>query len=130
MKYLLLAWHREENWEALAQSEREALVRACRPYDDALRNSGHLVAMEGLQSTRTAMTLQTRSGRVCITDGPYTEAKEQLGGFYLIEARDLNEAIQVAANTAAVRLGEKLGWAVEVRPIAEATPGTPGERLA
>lgn len=127
MKYLLLAWHREDSWEALSPMEADTMIRACRPYDDALRDSGHLIVMEGLQSTSHAMTVRTRNGRICITDGPYAETKEQLGGFYLIEARDLNEAIQVATNTAAARLGEKLGWVVEVRPVAEPTPGTPGD---
>ena len=100
MKYLLLASHDEKKWDALPKSEMDAIMRECRPYDEVLRKSGRLIAMEGLQPTRTATTVRVRNGKVLTTDSPFAETKEQLGGFYLINARDLNEAIQVASNTA------------------------------
>jgi hypothetical protein len=108
MKYLLLAYHDAKKWDALSKSEMDAIMSECRPYDEALRRSGRWIAMEGLQPTRTATTVRVRNGKVPTTDGPFAETKEQLGGFYLINARDL-EAIQVASNTAAARLGERLG---------------------
>jgi len=85
-------------------------------YDDALRNSGHLLANQALQSVHAATTIRPRGGKMTITDGPFAETREQIGGFILIAARDLNEAIQLASAIPSVRLG-----GVEVRPIKELT---------
>ena len=81
-------------------------------YDTAIRNSGHCIASEALQSVQTATTVRVRSGKVAITDGPFAETKEQLAGFYMIDARDLDEAIQIASKIPPARVG-----CVEVRPI-------------
>lgn len=105
MKYLCLVYGEEKKLEAM--SDRE-----CVAYDTALRQSGHCLASEALESVQTATTVRVRHGKVTITDGPFAETKEQLAGFYLLEARDLNEAIQLAAKIPPARVGS-----VEVRPI-------------
>jgi hypothetical protein len=105
MKYLCLVYSEERKLEAVADRE-------CLAYDAALRESGHCLASEALQPVHTATTVRVRHGRVSFTDGPFAETKEQLTGFYLIEARDLNEALQLAARIPPARVGS-----VEVRPI-------------
>jgi hypothetical protein len=117
MKYLCLASYDEKKFDALSKTELDAIVSECQPYDEALRKSGHLIATGSLQPARTATTVRARNGKVSITDGPFAETKEQVGGFFIIEARDLNEAILVASKHPAAHLGERLGWGVEVRPI-------------
>jgi len=114
MKYLCLAYEEEKMLGALSHSEWDALRRETLAYVDALRKSGHLIVTHALQSVQTATTLRVRHGRLSMTDGPFAETKETLGGFFLIEARDLNEAIQVASNWPSARLGS-----IEVRPIEE-----------
>ncbi len=105
MKYLCLVYLDENRLDELPDAE-------CVAYDEAVRHSGHCLASEALQSVHTASTLRVRNGKLVITDGPFAETKEQLAGFYLIEARDLNEAIQVAAKIPPARVGS-----IEVRPI-------------
>jgi hypothetical protein len=110
MKYLCLVYLEESKLHAVP--DRECL--AC---GDGFRNSGLLVAAEALQPVETATTVRVRNGRTTITDGPFAETKEQLAGFYLIDARDLDEAIQAAAKIPPAREGS-----VEVRPIRELAP--------
>ena len=114
MKYLCLAYEEEEKLNALSRSEWDALRGETLAYVEALRKSGHLIVTQALQSARTGATVQVRSGKLSVTDGPFAETKEQLGGFFLIDARDLNEAIQVASRWPSARLGS-----IEVRPIEE-----------
>lgn len=117
MKYLCLAYYDEKAFEALPKSEVTALVSECPPHDAALRASGHLIMQASLGSARETMSLRPRNGNVSITDGPFAETKELVGGFFIIEARDLNEAIRVASMHPAAHLGEAVGWGIEVRPI-------------
>jgi hypothetical protein len=112
MKYLCLAYEEESMLNALSQSDWDALRNETLAYVEELRRRGHLLAAEALQSVRTSTTVRVRSGRLAITDGPFAETKETLGGFFLIDARDLNEAIQVASKWPSARLGS-----IEVRPI-------------
>ncbi len=116
MKYLCMIFFDEKRLDALSKQEYEALVNESLAYDDALRNSGHLLANQALQSVHAATTIRPRGGKMTITDGPFAETREQIGGFILIAARDLNEAIQLASAIPSVRLG-----GVEVRPIKELT---------
>jgi len=118
MKYVLLAYGDERQLEAMPASERDALGRACLENDEALRRSGHLLAVEGLQGSHSATTVRVQNGRLLIADGPIAAAKEQLIGIFTITARDLNEAIQVAATMPQAR-----GGPIEVRPLLE--PGRP-----
>lgn len=105
MKYLCLVYGEEKALETMPDSD-------CLAYDAALRESGHCIASEALQPVHTATTVRVRNGKVSITDGPFAETKEQLAGFYLVEARDLNEAIQLAAKIPPACMGS-----IEVRPI-------------
>jgi len=114
MKYLCLIYG-EEQWIAtLPPRELNAVGGECAAYGEELKRGGYLLASHRLQSVETATTVRVRSGKVTVTDGPFAETQEQLGGFYLIDARDLNEAIQLAAKIPPARFGS-----VEVRPIDE-----------
>ena len=107
MKYLCLVYLDEKNLDSIADSE-------CKACGDALRKSGHHIAAEALSSVDAATTVRVRNGKVSVTDGPFTETKEQLAGFYLIDAKDLNEAISLAAKIPPARVGS-----IEVRPVRE-----------
>lgn len=123
MKYLCLAYGDEEKMNALTQGEMDALVSKCRVYDEELRKSGHLIS--GMSLGWASTTLRLQNGRLSVTDGPFAATKEVVGGLVLIDAKDLNEAIQVASFHPAARMGEDLGWALEVRPVEEAPPCKP-----
>jgi hypothetical protein len=113
MKYLCLVYIEEKKLAAMSPSEPDALKDdECMAYDEALRKRGLCLASEALQPVETATTVRVRNGKNSVTDGPFAETKEQLAGFYLIDARDLNEAIQVASKIPPARLGS-----IEVRPI-------------
>lgn len=114
MRYLCLVYHEEAKIDALPESEYDAIVDEVLDYREQLRRSGHYITSDALQSVQTATTLRVRNGKVAITDGPFAETKEQLGGFYLIEARDLNDAIRLASKMPPARLG-----CIEIRPIKE-----------
>lgn len=112
MKYLCLVYTDEAVLGAMPKSEFESFSDEHVTVDEELRSSGHSIAAEALQPAHTAATVRVRNGKLSTTDGPFAETKEQLTGFYLIEARDLNEAIQAAAKIPAARVGS-----IEVRPI-------------
>jgi hypothetical protein len=112
MKYLCLVYDDERNLDALSDGELDGLVTQCLAVDEDLRKRGLVIASEALQPVQTATTVRVRNGKVSATDGPFAETKEQLGGFFLIDARDLDEAIQVAAQIPSARLGS-----IEIRPI-------------
>ena len=116
MKYLCLVYQEETKLDAMSESEYDAVVSETLDYREELRQSGHYIASSPLQPVQMATTIRVRNGKVFITDGPFAETKEQLGGFYLIEARDLNDAIRLASKMPPARLG-----CIEVRPIKELT---------
>ena len=105
MKYICLGYLDENKWETMSESERTALMDECFAYDDVLRKNGHFVGGEGLQSAQNTTTLRWKNGKVLITDGPFAETKEQLGGILVLEARDLNEAIQLMSKHPGVKVG-------------------------
>lgn len=113
MKYLCLICIDEKEIENTPPEKLAALKQECYEHVEKLERSGQYIAGGQLQSVQTATTVRTRNGNVSVTDGPFAETKEQLAGFYLIEARDLNEAIRIASNIPPGRLGS-----VEVRPVA------------
>jgi hypothetical protein len=114
MKYMCLAYEEEEKLNALTHSEWDALRKETLAYVDGLREGGHLILTYALKSAHTSTTLRVRNDQLMMTDGPFAETKEQLGGFFLIEARDLNEAIRLAGGWPSARIGT-----IEVRPIEE-----------
>lgn len=105
MKYVCLGYFDETEWSKREQQERDALVAACRAYDEELRESGHWAGGSALETAGNAVTLRRGDGRVLVTDGPYSETKEQIGGILYLEARDLNEAIQLISRHPGVRIG-------------------------
>jgi len=114
MKYICLGYIDEDKWQGISESERNAFMDQCFAYDDVLRKNGHFAGGDALQSARNAVTLRWKSGKVSITDGPYAETKEQLGGILILEARDLNHAIQLMSNHPGVKAGP-----FEIRPAAD-----------
>lgn len=112
MKYLCLIYADESTLEELPPATVDAVERECPEYTAELERNGQLVACERLESVQTATTIRPRNGNVSVLDGPFAETKEQLAGFYLIEARDLNEAIRIASRIPSGRLG-----CIEVRPV-------------
>ncbi|MEO7743871.1 MAG: YciI family protein [Usitatibacter sp.] len=118
MKYICQIFLDESRMAAMPQPEVEAINAEHHEYDDELVQSGHMIFTGALQPSHAAACVRILSGKIAVTDGPFAETKEQVAGFFLIEARDLNEAIQVASRIPAARLG-----AVEVRALAPLTIG-------
>jgi hypothetical protein len=114
MKYLCLAYGDPQKMGSLTKAEFAALVEKCKVHDAELRASGHYVSGQSLEWDVT--TIRPRGGKPVVTDGPFVETRERVGGLVIIEARDLNEAIRVASLHPAAHLGESYGWAIEVRP--------------
>jgi hypothetical protein len=114
MKYLCLIYEDETLWQKMPKGEVEKIFSEYFAFGDDIRKSGHFLAGHALQSTQSATTVRVRGGKASTTDGPFSETKEQLGGYYLIEAKDLNDAIQVTSRIPGARMG-----GVEVRPIKE-----------
>ena len=114
MKFLFMIYHEEKTLDAVPEGEMQTLVDGALDYMEEIRRSGHFIVSDALQRARTARTIRVRGGKVATTDGPFAETKEQLGGFFLIEARDLDEACEVASRFPPARLG-----IIEVRPVQE-----------
>jgi len=114
MQYLCLAYQDQAKLDALSASAYDAIVSEIRYYGEELRQSGHVIAASSLQSVQVATTIRIQNGQLSISDGPFAETAEQLGEFYLIEARDLNDAIRLVSQMPLARLG-----CVEVRPLKE-----------
>jgi hypothetical protein len=114
MKYLCLIYQDESASQKVPQAELEKIYGEYFAFTDGIKEAGHYLGSNRLQPTSTATTVRVRNGQLSTTDGPYAETKEQLGGYYLIEARDLNEAIQIAGKIPSARYG-----GIEVRPLWE-----------
>lgn len=114
MKYLCLIYDDEKKMADMPRDEGEAFMGEYFAFTEGIRASGHYVAGEALQPVSSATTVRIRNGGVSTTDGPFAETREQLGGFYLIEARDLNDAIQIAGRIPSARIGS-----IEVRPVVD-----------
>jgi hypothetical protein len=117
MRYLCLIYDEEKKLNGMSKTESDAFMGEYFTFTEGIQKSGHYIGGEALQPIQTATTVRMRNGKVSTTDGPFAETKEQLGGYYLINAKDLNDAIQVASKIPSVRLGS-----VEIRPIVEFGP--------
>ena len=111
MKYICLGYIEDNKWETMSENERNAMVDEYLAHDDLLRKNGHFAGGEALQSARNAATLRWKNGKVSVTDGPYAETKEQLGGILILEADDMNHAIQLMSKHPGVKAGP-----FEIRP--------------
>jgi hypothetical protein len=116
MKYVCLGYMDPTKWKGMSEAEINAFVDECLTYDDVLRRNGHFAGGDGLQGPESAVTLRFQGGKVAVTDGPYAETKEQLGGILILEAKDLNHAIQLMSKHPGVR-----GGPFEIRPAADLT---------
>ena len=115
MKYICLGYYVPETFAAMTEAEQHAMFDECFAYDDHLRANGHFGTGEALQPPATALSLYWKNGKVATTDGPYVETKEQLGGFFVLEARDMNHAIQLMSQHPALKHGSSF----EIRPAAD-----------
>jgi hypothetical protein len=114
MKYLCLIYDEEKKLSSMSKTEGDAMMGEYFAFTEDIKKSGHYLGGNALQPVHTATTVRVRNGKVSTTDGPFAETQEQLGGYYLIEAKDLNDAIQVAQKIPSSRIGS-----IEVRPIME-----------
>lgn len=112
MQYLLLIYDEEAKWAGMSAAERAEMTAAYRDYTRSIKESGHFLAGDPLEPTATATSVRVRQGKTLTTDGPFAETREQLGSYYLVEAKDLDEAIALAARIPSARLGT-----IEVRPV-------------
>jgi hypothetical protein len=120
MKYMLLICDEEKAWDKLSEGERKQIYGEYGQFTQQIKSSGHHLASAQLQPTSTATSVRVRNGKRVVTDGPFAETREQLGGYYLVEARDLDEAIGLAARIPSARVGT-----IEVRPLVEVPAPTP-----
>ncbi len=118
MKFVCFGYIAPGKFESLSDTERNALVDACQAYDDTLRDGGHFGVGEALGPAASARTLRNKNGKVVVTDGPYAETKEQIGGFFIMEARDLDHAVELMAKHPAVNGGPST---FEIRPVYDMT---------
>ncbi len=118
MKYICLGYMNDESWANMSEREQTAFVDGCLTYDEELKRKGHYAGGEALQGANTAVMLRLQNGRVSVTDGPFAETKEQIGGIMVLEADDLNHAIQLMSKHPSLSLG-KGGGSWEIRPAAD-----------
>jgi hypothetical protein len=115
MKYICLGYYDKAKFDGMGEAERNAMFDTCFEYDDHLRANGHWAGGEALQPSQTAKTLSWKNGKILVTDGPYAETKEQLGGILILEARDMDHAVQLMAQHPAHRFGNIF----EIRPVGD-----------
>lgn len=114
MKFICLGYIEEKKWETMPEKDQHVMMDECFTYDDVLRKNGHFAGGEALDGARTAFTLRWRNGKVVVTDGPYAETKEMLGGILVLEARDMKHAIELMSKHPGVKAGP-----FEIRPAAD-----------
>src|SRR5688572_19714461 len=117
MRFVCFGYLDAETWSKVPAAEQNAMIDRCLAYDETLKKNGHWVSGEGLQGPDAAVSLRVQGGKVAVTDGPYAETKELLGGLLIIEARDRNHAVQLISNHPGVQMG---AW--EIRPAQDLTP--------
>jgi hypothetical protein len=116
MKYVCLGYYNEKVWAGMSDREQQTFMDECFAYDDVLRQNGQSVGGEALQAAQNAKTLRFQNGKVLITDGPYAETKEQIGGFFMLEAKDMDEAVRLVSKHPGLKAGP-----FEIRPVEDMT---------
>jgi hypothetical protein len=116
MKYMCLGYYDEKAWGALSEAERNTFMDDCFAYDDVLRKGGHMIGGEALQSAQSARTVRSRNGEVLVTDGPFAETREVLGGILVLEARDMDHAVQLISKHPGAKAGP-----FEIRAVEDMT---------
>ena len=124
MKFMFMIYHDEDVLDAMPEKEMQALVDSAIEYSEEIRRSGHYIVSDALQPARTARTIRVQPGKVSTTPGPFAETKEQLGGFFVIEAKDMDEACAIAARFPPARVG-----VIEIRPVEELQHSRDGRGL-
>ncbi|HEY7097422.1 MAG TPA: YciI family protein [Terriglobales bacterium] len=119
MKFIVLGYYDDKKWEALSEKEQKTFMEECLAYDDVLRNGGHVVGGEALEPAQNATTIRFKEGRAMITDGPYAETKEQIGGVIFLEARDRKQAIELMSKHPGLRIGPMAIRAQDAEMMAE-----------
>ena len=114
MRYLLLIYENEKAWMSIPEEQQGAIFGEYMAFTESIKKSGNLIGGDPLQPTETATTIRVREGKRLVTDGPFAETREQLGGYYMVEAKDLDEAISIAERIPSVRMGS-----IEIRPVME-----------
>lgn len=117
MKFIVLGYYSPTKFQSMSETERNAMFDECLAYDDILRNQSHFAGGEALQPANTAKTVRQKNGKVTVTDGPFAEAREEIGGILVLEARDLNQAVELMSNHPAVRFNSTF----EIRPAGDMT---------
>jgi hypothetical protein len=120
MKYMLLIYHDEQVWNRHTEAEHQQIYREYRQLIQKLQSSGQYLGGDQLQPTATASTVRVRDGKQMVTDGPFAETREQIGGFFMIDAKDLDEATSIAAQIPSARMGS-----IEIRPVVETAEAVP-----
>ena len=120
MQYMLLIYGNEAAMKSATQADRDAMFRSYHEYTQSIIKTGNMKAGDALQPTATATTVRVRDGKTLVTDGPFAETREQLGGYYLVEAKDLDEATKLAARIPGAQVGS-----IEVRPVMQLPPDYP-----
>jgi hypothetical protein len=115
MKFICLGYHEENKWTNATPSQQQAMMEECFAYDDELRRGGHFAGGEALQGSQTAATIRYQNGKSVVTDGPYAETREQMGGILILEARDMKQAVELMSKHPGVRFGSVF----EIRPAHE-----------
>ncbi|WP_431688142.1 YciI family protein [Hahella sp. NBU794] len=117
MKFLCMAYYNVQKFAELSEAEMQAIVSQCSEYDQNLRRSGAVLAQGSLASPPSSLCIRPSKNGPIVSDGPFLETKEQIGGFFMIEASSLEEAKELALKHPAANIGEEMGWGVEIRPI-------------
>jgi len=115
MKFLCLGYYDVEKFQALPPAELDAIVKECRAHDEALKKTGKVSVVASLTLPQEWKSIRPKNGKPVVTDGPFTEAKEMVGAFFIVEAKDMDEAVGIASKHPAAHLGESVGWGLDVR---------------
>ena len=117
MKYLCLGYYYEKEFDSISEAEKSEAMKDCGKHVEALNATGKVIVHAGLESSKHARSIRPKNGRPSVTDGPFIETKEQIGSFFIVEANDIDEAVEIASKHPTAVLENEFGWGIEVHPI-------------